>query len=224
MTSSLLLTLTFADHRDLFSNSLDNGCDSVCDGRYDAGLVTRGRYTRGSCALCSRKVRYLDGTLDIIYCDRCLPEIFPFNAIVNDREFREALNGFRIEQRHLDKAAGLRFNPLDGLIKDTLVDLERTLGNCSYYDEEKYCKMRQDFSKKNGELLSLLCLNINGLPRKLEDFELLQETLRSKFDILGFTETHFNEVSEKLANLGGYNLVSNCRKNKRWGGVAIYLR
>ena len=97
------------------------------------------------------------------YCDRCLPEIFPFNTIVNDREFREALNGFRIEQRHLDKAASLRFNPLDDLIKDTLVDLERTLGGCGYYDEEKYFKMRQDFSEKNGGLLSLLCLNINGL-------------------------------------------------------------
>ena len=128
-------------------------------------------------------MRYLDGTLDINYCDRCLPEIFPFNAIVNDREFREALNGFRIEQRHLDKAAGLRFNPLDDLIKDTLVDLGRTLGSCGYYDEGKYCKMRQDFIKKNGGQLSLLCLNINGLSKKLEDFELLQETLKSKFDI-----------------------------------------
>ena len=102
-------------------------------------------YIRGFCALCSRKVRHLDGTLDVIYCDRCLPELFPFNSIVNDREFVEALNGFRINQRHLDKAAGLKFNPLDETIKDTLVDLDRTLGGCSYYDEEKFCKMRQDF-------------------------------------------------------------------------------
>ena len=152
-------------------------------------------------------MRYLDGTPDVNYCDRCLPEIFPFNAIVSDREFREALNGFRINQEHLDKATSLKFNPLDETIRDTLMDLERTLGGCSYYDEEKFCKMRQEFISKNSGQLSLLCLNINGLSRKLEDFELLQGTLSSKFDILGFTETHFNEVSEKLANLGGYNLL-----------------
>ena len=135
----------FADHQ---NNCLSNSFNGNCDRVYPSPM--RGCYTRGFCTLCSRKVRYLDGTLDIIYCDRCLTEIFPFNAIVNDREFREALNGFRIEQRHLDKAAGLKFNPLDEFIKDTLVDLDRTLGGCSYYDEEKYCKMRQDFDKKNG--------------------------------------------------------------------------
>ena len=129
---SVFNSSTFINNRgDLnFSNSFNNF------DRVNPSPVRR-CYTRGSCALCFRKVRYIDGTLDINYCDRCLPEIFPFNAIVNDREFREALNGFRIEQRHLDKAANLRFNPLDEIIKDTLVDLEKTLGGCSYYDEER---------------------------------------------------------------------------------------
>ena len=139
-------------------------------------------------------MRYLDGNLDVNYCDKCLPELFPFNAIANDRDFREALNGFRIDRRHLDKAASLKFNPLDETIKDTLVDLNRTLGGCSYYTEEKFIKMRQDFLSKNGGQLSLLCLNINGLSRKLEDFEQLQGTLKHNFDIVGLTETHLNEV------------------------------
>ena len=83
--------------------------------------------------------------------------------------------------------------------------------------------MRQDFLNRNDGQLSLLCLNINGLPRKMENFELFQETLRFKFDILGFTETHLNEVSQKLATLGGYNFVANSRKNKKWAGLPSTL-
>ena len=106
-------------------------------------------------------MRYLDGTPDVNYCDRCLPEIFPFNAIVSDREFREALNGFRINQEHLDKATSLKFNPLDETIRDTLMDLERTLGGCSYYDEEKFFKMRNKFIEKN--LISIWVRDGRGL-------------------------------------------------------------
>ena len=72
------------------------------------------------------------------------------------------------------------------------MDLNRTIGNCKYYDEEQFGKMNEDFTKKHGGLLSMLCLNVNGLPRKMDEFELLQETLGHNFDILGFTETHLN--------------------------------
>jgi exonuclease III len=50
------------------------------------------------------------------------------------------------------------------------------------------------------------------------------ETLKFDFDIIGITETHLNGVSEKLATLKDYNFVTNSRKCKNWGRVAIYLR
>ena len=57
--------------------------------------------------------------------------------------------------------------------------------------------MNQGFIKRNGGQLSMICHNINGLPKKRDEFELLQETLGHNFDILVFTETHLNGVSEK---------------------------
>jgi hypothetical protein len=38
------------------------------------------------------------------------------------------------------KASQLLFNPLCEELKDTLVDLNKTIGNCSYYDEDQFGK------------------------------------------------------------------------------------
>ena len=157
-------------------------------------------------------------------CEGCLSDILPFNSITNNRNFREVLMSFFGSYRHLEKASQLIFNPLDNEIRDTLVDLNRTLGGCQYYDEGQFCKLSQKFKCENKGQLSMLCLNVNGLPDKAEEIELMQETLKYKFDILGFTETHLNAVSEKFATLGDYKWAANSRTISKWGGVAIYTR
>ena len=40
------------------------------------------------------------------------------------------------------------------------------------YDEGQFCKISQDFRRKNNGQLSMLCLNVNGLPSKVEEIEL----------------------------------------------------
>ena len=82
------------------------------------------------------------------------------------------------------------------------------------YDEDQFSKMLRTFLSQNGGLLSMLSLNINGLSKKKDDLEIFMGTLNYRFDILGFTETHLNGVSEKLATLGDYKSVSNSRKVK----------
>ena len=181
-------------------------------------------FSRSTCPICDRKIRKLSGNTNIDYCSRCLADIFPFNSISNDREFKEAINGFSINGRHLRKAETLRFNPLDETVKVTLADLDETIGGCKYYDEDQFGKMSRSFLTKTGKQLSMLGLNVNGLSSKKDDVETLMETLNFKFDILGFTETHLNGVSEKLATIGDYGSVTNSRKTRKWGGVAIYIR
>ena len=110
-------------------------------------------------------------------CERCLSEILPFNYETNNRDFKGAINSFFLDRRHLDKASQLLIDPLCDELKDTLVDLEKTIGSCSYYDEKQFVKMRQGFMEKHGGQLTMICHNINGLPKKRDDFELLQETL-----------------------------------------------
>ena len=111
-------------------------------------------------------------------------DIRSFNLFESDRQFQGAINCFFENNRHFDKAKQLLFNPLDEELSETLVDLARTIGGCQYYDENQFIRMSEGFLGKNGTELSLLCLNINGLPNKKDEFELLQETLNLKFDII----------------------------------------
>ena len=58
--------------------------------------------------------------------------------------------GFFGDKRHLERASQLLFNPLCEDLKDTMVDLNRTIGSCSYYDEDQFGKMNQDFRKTSS--------------------------------------------------------------------------
>ena len=85
-----------------------------------------------SCGVCGRRLRLkVDGTSGDI-CGRCLTEIFPFNSIASNRDFKEAILGFSLEGRHLVKASKLRLNPLDNDLKQALAGYDKTLGGCNY--------------------------------------------------------------------------------------------
>ena len=72
-----------------------------------AGLV----WVSGGCAVCGRK-QQVNSNLVKEICERCLSEIFPFNFLTNDRQFRETVKCFFEDKRHLEKASQLLFNPL----------------------------------------------------------------------------------------------------------------
>ena len=101
-------------------------------------------WARGACSVCHGKSR-VNSNLKGEICERCLSDLLPFNFLTNDRQFREAVKGFFEDKRHLEKASQLLFNPLCDELKDTLVDLNRTIGSCSYYDEEEFSQMNQKF-------------------------------------------------------------------------------
>ena len=66
----------------------------------------------------------------------------------------------------------LKFNPLDDEIKETLADLEGALCGCKYYVENQFHKFKEQFCKNYNKQLSLLCFNINGLPKKKDQLEM----------------------------------------------------
>ena len=106
-------------------------------------------WARGACSICHRKLR-VNSNLEGEICERCLSGLLPFNYFTNDRQFREAVKGFFEDKRHLGNASQLIFNPLCDELKDTLVDLNQTIGSCSYYDEEQFTKMNQEFMKTSS--------------------------------------------------------------------------
>ena len=44
------------------------------------------------------------------------------------------------------------------------------------------------------------------------------------FSVIGMSETWLTHCTAELANITGYNFVSNHRKSKTGGGVGIYLQ
>ena len=133
---------------------------------------------------------------------------------------------FSHTEKLIGKFSETRFNPLDPELSTALHEVNLTLGSCKYYNEGQFLALRDHYCRNDGLALSVLSLNINGLPKKKDDFEIFLGNLKFDFDnIIGLTETHLNEVSCKYATLKDYKIVSNSRKgNVNWGGVAIYLR
>ena len=165
-----------------------------------------------SCVICGHKHRRkLNGTPNHFYCEICLGGTFPFNGITNNREFKDTLVGFSLGTRQMSRLTELRFNPLEGELKEALAEYDLSLSGCDYYDEDQFLKLKEKFSTRCVGQFSLLSFNINSLPRKIDQFESLLGALCFKLDIIGITETHLNDVSAKFATLEGYDSVKNCR-------------
>ena len=59
------------------------------------------------------------------------------------------------------------------------------------------------------------------------NFDQLNSFLRNiniPFSVIGVSETWLTHCTADLANITGYNFVSNHRKSKTGGGVGIYLQ
>ena len=110
----------------------------------------------------------------------------------NDREFRDAILGFSLNEGDIGRTAQLRFNPLDSEMKDALAGLNETLGGCQYYNDEQFRKFKEKYCKNKSKHLSLLCYNINGMPKKIDQFEVFLKTLDFTFDVI------VNRVSDSL--------------------------
>ena len=84
--------------------------------------------------------------------------------------------------------------------------------------------MKNEFCKKFKTQFSILTLNINGLPKKKDELEILLDTLQFNFDIVALTETHLNPVTEKYSPLKNYRSFFNSRRSNTWGGVAVFYK
>ena len=71
---------------------------------------------------------------------------------------------------------------------------------------------------------SLKCLytNAQSMGNKQEELELLIH--QNKYDIIGITETWWDETYDWNVVIGGYNLFQRNRPSKKGGGVALYIK
>ena len=93
---------------------------------------------------------------------------------------------------------------------------------CDYYELEN-CN---DLNPNHYNLVTLE-LNIRSLLAHEIDLKHLLQNLENRntpVDIIMLCETFLNKKTENIIKLPGYNLISNCRKENKGGGVCIFLK
>ena len=71
---------------------------------------------------------------------------------------------------------------------------------------------------------SIINFNARSLIRNFDQLNSFLRNINMPFSVISVSETWLTHCTAELANITGYNFVSNHRKSKTAGGVGIYLQ
>ena len=70
---------------------------------------------------------------------------------------------------------------------------------------------------------NIMCANVRSVANKIDEISI--EMDRHKVDLAIFTETWLNDdIPNEILRIDGYDILRNDRKEKRGGGVSIYIK
>ena len=126
----------------------------------------------------------------------------------------------------------LCFNPF--LVKNSLNDTNQDTDVNFYNDissvETNYlspCETNNKLKSFTSETFSILHLNIRSKNKNFEAFREFYESLDINFSIICFSETWENDSNfdkNSSFKIEGYNPIHQIRKNRKGGGIAIFIR
>jgi len=194
------------------------------------------------CTICSRRTHIRCVVLDLMTscenvlwseycCFQCTADIFPFNYINDDNEYRMVLfNFFR------DFPMFSKFTPNEKyltilnnteIINNENIDPDSNVYNTLDVTSKYYLPGELNQIYNSGTLtneLSVLHLNARSLQNKVDKLELFLNVLDFEFDVITVVETWESEENTKVINIPGYNKISKKRPDgKLGGGVAVFL-
>ena len=113
-------------------------------------------------------------------------------------------------------------NPIqDPDINLSILNDNQDPSNCNYYSIDSFRNLKQQF-QNNG--LSVICFNIRSFNRNGDEFLAYLSNCEHDFDIIILTETWAKNETYTLCYIPGYNSVHNHRKDRRGGGVSIFVK
>lgn len=166
-------------------------------------------------------------------CNACRKGMFPFSCLLN-----EDLSQLIPEKQTIDYSKKLyelenqTFNPLlyNDLHNKIFDDIDPDVNyynnqniNCNYYIEDSLNELLRS-NKNNMHSFSMIHWNIRSAPRNLDSMDSYLQNINIKFDIIGLSETWFNENNIDRYHLEGYVHEHNYRKEKRGGGVSLFIK
>ena len=172
-----------------------------------------------------------------MFCVRCIENSLPFVHIYDDEEYLDTIrNGIRglwdneikelnnrnfledqIDVGEIDLNDPLIENDPDIHFYETHLSLSKP---SNYYDQDSF----------NNKFLStsfssaFLHLNIRSIPRNLNKLKAYLSMMKIEFSIIGISESWLTEDSKDAYYINGYNNIHLCRKNKRGGGVSLFIK
>ena len=169
------------------------------------------------------------------YCMQCNISLFPFNGIEDDSEFYciTSQDNDYVDVRWLEN---ISYSPVDIYKSNNETLLEQNdpdnnfycdfnvdVGRCQYYTPVNFNNKCKDISV-SAEKLSLFHVNIRSFPKNINNWEYYLMGLDLPFSCIGVSETWFTESNCDLYSINGYENVNLCRKDKKGGGVSIFVK
>ena len=171
-------------------------------------------------------------------CSACAEIIFPFSNIGNNDLLQTCVNIERnnpnvIDIAHLENLSinVLELNDVHDVapLQDVDPDIN-AINNIIWNNLRSHYYLEQSFNNKfkekfgNKEPFSLFHLNVRSIPKNFNNLEAYLLNIRTKFSIVGLTETWLNKANDGLYNMQGYTQEKNYRTSKKGGGVSIYIK
>ncbi len=155
----------------------------------------------------------------------------PFRSL-SDAEFESFIKAsytMQISQNDIDKLSQLKFNPFRSNKNITLSDNNKELDTffntntivCDYFLPNDFKTHLEKFDSKTK--FSMLHLNIKSISNKFDSSKQVIDTLNLHFQKIGLTETWLTDNNVDCFALDEYEYLSSNRKQKRGGGVGLYL-
>ena len=79
-------------------------------------------------------------------------------------------------------------------------------------------------STKNCNRLSFFHLNVKSILKHFDELEMYINSLNLEFTMIALTETWLDQSKQDLYNMPKYNCINRFRKQRRGGGVSLYIK
>ena len=113
--------------------------------------------------------------------------------------------------------AGIQFYPCSG----ALMISKEALRYCYWFRRSIYFKGGWE---KQCNQLSFFHLNVKSIPKHFDELDMYINSLKLEFTMIALTETWLDKGKQDLYNMPKYNCINRFRKQRRWGGVSLYIR
>jgi len=182
------------------------------------------------CCMDISEYNRLAKTNEVWFCRACLSDMFAFNGIEDDTEFRSCL--FTLGHFDAINTCFIHNVAQLNIINDMIIvnrDIDPDYNGLVRLQPNRYL-MPEEFNncveknKLSDNTFSIMHINARSLVNKLDDFVNFIGGLSLVFNIVAVTETWATDSTEQHLRIPNYKYCEKHRSSSRGGGVAIYIQ